>query len=118
MSSFDDYLKQSEVESAIANLVSEIYPILEEVTEELTPWEVTTALTILVSNIAVQNDMDKRVLVNFLAFYWTLQKPILLNLAKLFLCPLLKDIKLVKIVSFSIPKAQEILQSIDWFYKK
>jgi|TARA_B100000965_G_C19409537_1_gene677030 hypothetical protein len=68
MSSFDDYLKQSEVESAIANLVSEIYPILEEVTEELTPWEVTTALTILVSNIAVQNDMDKRVLVNFLAF--------------------------------------------------
>ena len=68
MSSFDDYLKQSEVESAIADIVGQIYPILEGATEELSPWEITTALTILVSNIAVQNDMDKRVLVNFLAF--------------------------------------------------
>ena len=68
MSSFDDYLKQSEVESAIDNIVRQIYPILEEATEELSPWEMTTALTILVSNIAVQNDMDKRILVNFLSF--------------------------------------------------
>ncbi len=68
MSSFDDYLKQSEVESAIEDIVGKIYPILEVATEELSPWEMTTALTILVSNIAVQNDMDKRVLVNFLSF--------------------------------------------------
>ena len=68
MSSFDDYLKQSEIESAIADIVGQIYPILEKATEELSPWEITTALTILVSNIAVQNDMDKRVLVNFLTF--------------------------------------------------
>jgi len=68
MSSFDDYLKQSEVESAIDDIVGKIYPILEVATEELSPWEMTTALTILVSNIAVQNDMDKRVLVNFLSF--------------------------------------------------
>ena len=62
MSSFDDYLKQSEVEAAIADIVGQIHPILEGATEELSPWEITTALTILVSNIAVQNDMDKRVL--------------------------------------------------------
>jgi len=68
MSSFDEYLKQSEVEAAIADIVGQIYPILEGATEELSPWEITTALTILISNIAVQNDMDKRVLVNFLAF--------------------------------------------------
>jgi len=68
MSSFDDYLKQSAVESTIDDIVGKIYPILEVATEELSPWEMTTALTILVSNIAVQNDMDKRVLVNFLSF--------------------------------------------------
>ena len=68
MSSFDEYLKHSEVESAIDNIVRQIYPILEEATEELTPWEMTTALTILVANIAVQNNLDKKVLVNFLAF--------------------------------------------------
>ena len=68
MSSFDEYLEQSSIESAIADIVGKIYTILEEATEELSPWEITTALTILVSNIAVQNNLDKRIVVNFLAF--------------------------------------------------
>ena len=68
--SFEDYLEHAAIEDTITEILKGIHPVLEKKIEETqaSPWEVTTALMIELSGISTAAELDRKILLNLLAF--------------------------------------------------
>ena len=64
---FKKYLKHPTTQTAVDDIIADIYPILQEHYEkkEVSPWELATALVVLLSSVTSSSDLDKEMLLNF-----------------------------------------------------
>ena len=63
--SFKKYLKHPSTQTSVDKIVADIYPILQQHFEEedISPWELATALVVLLSSVASSTDLDKDTMV-------------------------------------------------------
>jgi hypothetical protein len=54
----------------VDDIIADIYPILQEHYEkkEVSPWELATALVVLLSSVTSSSDLDKEMLLNLTTF--------------------------------------------------
>jgi|TARA_R110000744_G_scaffold6360_6_gene22316 hypothetical protein len=67
---FKKYLKHPTTQTAVDDIIADIYPILQEHYEkkEVSPWELATALVVLLSSVTSSSDLDKEMLLNLTTF--------------------------------------------------
>ena len=67
---FKKYLKHPTTQTAVDDIIADIYPILQERYEktEVSPWELATALVVLLSSVTSSSDLDKEMLLNLTTF--------------------------------------------------
>ena len=67
---FKKYLKHPTTQTAVDDIIADIYPILQEHYEkkEVSPWELATALVVLLSSVTSSSDLDKEMLVQMTTF--------------------------------------------------
>tara|TARA_R110000787_G_scaffold141375_1_gene254851 strand:+ start:987 stop:1241 length:255 start_codon:yes stop_codon:yes gene_type:complete len=68
--SFKKYLKHPSTQTSVDKIVADIYPILQQHFEEedISPWELATALVVLLSSVASSTDLDKDTMVQLATF--------------------------------------------------
>jgi len=67
---FKKYLKHPTTQTAVDDIIADIYPILQEHYEKeaVSPWELATALVVLLSSVTSSSDLDKEMLLNLTTF--------------------------------------------------
>ena len=67
---FKKYLKHPTTQTAVDDIIADMYPILEKhyQKEDVSPWEMATALVVLLSSITSSSDLDKEMLLNLTTF--------------------------------------------------
>jgi len=67
---FKKYLKHPSTQTAVDKIVADVYPILQQHFEEedISPWELATALVVLLSSVASSTDLDKETMVELATF--------------------------------------------------
>tara|TARA_R100000093_G_C1917289_1_gene64663 strand:- start:191 stop:445 length:255 start_codon:yes stop_codon:yes gene_type:complete len=67
---FKKYLKHPTTQTAVDDIIADMYPILEKhyEKEDVSPWEMATALVVLLSSITNSSDLDKEMLVQLTTF--------------------------------------------------
>jgi len=67
---FKKYLKHPTTQTAVDDIIADIYPILQKhyEKEDVSPWEMATALVVLLSSITSSSDLDKEMLLNLTTF--------------------------------------------------
>ena len=67
---FKKYLKHPATQTAVDDIIADIYPILEKhyEKEDVSPWELATALVVLLSSVTSSSDLDKEMLVQMTTF--------------------------------------------------
>jgi len=67
---FKKYLKHPTTQTAVDEIIADMYPILEKhyEKEDVSPWEMATALVVLLSSITNSSDLDKEMLVQLTTF--------------------------------------------------
>ena len=67
---FKKYLKHPTTQTAVDEIIADMYPILQKhyEKEEVSPWEMATALVVLLSSITNSSDLDKEMLVQLTTF--------------------------------------------------
>jgi len=68
--SFKKYLKHPSTQTAVDKIVEDVYPVLQQHFEEenVSPWELATALVVLLSSVASSTDLDKDTMVQLATF--------------------------------------------------
>lgn len=67
---FKKYLKHPTTQTAVDEIIADMYPILQKhyEKEDVSPWEMATALVVLLSSITNSSDLDKEMLVQLTTF--------------------------------------------------
>ena len=67
---FKKYLKHPTTQTAVDEFIADMYPILQKhyEKEDVSPWEMATALVVLLSSITNSSDLDKEMLVQLTTF--------------------------------------------------
>jgi|TARA_R100001132_G_scaffold11405_1_gene10784 hypothetical protein len=67
---FKKYLKHPTTQTAVDDIIADMYPILQKhyEKEDVSPWEMATALVVLLSSITSSSDLDKEMLLNLTTF--------------------------------------------------
>ena len=67
---FKKYLKHPTTQTAVDDIIADMYPILQKhyEKEDVSPWEMATALVVLLSSITNSSDLDKEMLVQLTTF--------------------------------------------------
>jgi len=67
---FKKYLKHPTTQTAVDEIIADIYPILQKhyEKEDVSPWELATALVVLLSSVTSSSDLDKEMLVQMTTF--------------------------------------------------
>tara|TARA_R110001599_G_scaffold86698_1_gene232358 strand:+ start:183 stop:437 length:255 start_codon:yes stop_codon:yes gene_type:complete len=67
---FKKYLKHPTTQTAVDDIIADMYPILEKhyEKEDVSPWEMATALVVLLSSITSSSDLDKEMMVQLTTF--------------------------------------------------
>mgnify|MGYP003151124849 FL=1 len=67
---FKKYLKHPTTQTAVDEIIADVYPILEKhyEKEDVSPWELATALVVLLSSVTSSSDLDKEMLVQMTTF--------------------------------------------------
>tara|TARA_R110002020_G_scaffold460073_2_gene678413 strand:- start:1608 stop:1862 length:255 start_codon:yes stop_codon:yes gene_type:complete len=68
--SFKKYLKHPSTQTTVDKIVEDVYPILQQHFEEenVSPWELATALVVLLSSVTSSTDLDKDTMVQLASF--------------------------------------------------
>ena len=67
---FKKYLKHPTTQTAVDDIIADMYPILQKhyEKEDVSPWEMATTLVVLLSSITSSSDLDKEMLLNLTTF--------------------------------------------------
>jgi hypothetical protein len=67
---FKKYLKHPTTQTAVDDIIADMYPILEKhyEKEDVSPWEMATALVVLLSSLTSSSDLDKEMMVQLTTF--------------------------------------------------
>ena len=67
---FKKYLKHPTTQTAVDEIIADMYPILQKhyEKEDVSPWEMATALVVLLSSITSSSDLDKEMMVQLTTF--------------------------------------------------
>ena len=67
---FKKYLKHPTTQTAVDEIIADMYPILQKhyEKEDVSPWEMATALVVLLSSLTSSSDLDKEMMVQLTTF--------------------------------------------------
>ena len=67
---FKKYLKHPTTQTAVDDIIADMYPILQKhyEKEDVSPWEMATALVVLLSSLTSSSDLDKEMMVQLTTF--------------------------------------------------